>query len=162
MEKVIHQQVQHHYQQTSDELFQSVVRPGETVLSCIQRVSSLGVLVEARSLYMALMTSLNDLKEGIVLQYRVAKQQRKHDWVREIRSSCQCDLPDNWIEENIPSLDGKKLTKKPQRRLRGQRMLPDPRATYVSSMIQRCRCTEQTLQMILRWTQLLVKGPRMG
>ena len=61
---------------------------------------------------MALMTSLNDLKEGIVLQYRVAKQQRKHDWVKEIRLSCQCDLPDDWIEENIPSLDGKKLSKK--------------------------------------------------
>ena len=61
---------------------------------------------------MNLVTQNNDdLKEGAVLQYKIARNLGLKHWIHEMRLNCQYDLPDCWIEKNLPSLTSKKLVK---------------------------------------------------
>ena len=90
----------------------AVLRMQGDVLSSVRRLSHCQTLVEPRSLYAGIMTLSNDdLKQAAILQYEVAKKKGHHRWIKEFRRNCQCDLTEDWIDENLPSLDGKKLTK---------------------------------------------------
>ncbi|XP_062612696.1 uncharacterized protein LOC134274418 [Saccostrea cucullata] len=87
-----------------------LTRPGEDTFSSIKRLSQSKILVEPYSLYKGIMALRNeDLKRAAILQYHVARQQGLQYWIKEFRRNCQCDMSENWIDENLPSLDGKKL-----------------------------------------------------
>jgi hypothetical protein len=85
---------------------------GEDILSSVKRLSHCQILVEPRNLYMGIMTLPNeDLKQAAILQYEIARKQGLQHWIKDFRQNCQCDMTEEWIDENLPSLDGKKLKK---------------------------------------------------
>ena len=92
--------------------FDTFKKPDESVMDCVRRISNGNILVEPKSLYINLVTQNNDdLKEGAVLQYKIARNLGLKHWIHEMRLNCQCDLPDCWIEKNLPSLTSHKLVK---------------------------------------------------
>ncbi|XP_055999193.1 uncharacterized protein LOC130047784 [Ostrea edulis] len=85
---------------------------GEDVFSSVKRLSHCQILVDPRSLYMGIMTLPNeDLKQAAILQYEVARKKGLQHWIKDFRQNCQCDMTEDWIDENLPSLDGKKFMK---------------------------------------------------
>lgn len=50
-----------------------------------------------------------ELKSAAILQYEVARHLGRKQWINEFRQNSRCDLSDDWIDKNIPSLDGRKL-----------------------------------------------------
>lgn len=90
--------------------FEALRWPGENIFSSVFRISQSQILVEPQSLYMGIMQLNNkELKSAAVLQYEVARHLGCKQWVNEFRQNCRCDLSDDWIDKNLPSLDGKKL-----------------------------------------------------
>lgn len=80
------------------------------MFSSVFRISQSQILVEPRSLYLGIMQLNNkELKSAAVLQYEVARHLGCKQWVNEFRKNCQCDLSDDWIDKNLPSLDGRRL-----------------------------------------------------
>ena len=45
------------------------------------------------------------------MQYRIARNLGLKHWIHEMRLNCQCDLPDCWIDKNLPSRTSQKLVK---------------------------------------------------
>jgi hypothetical protein len=85
---------------------------GEDILSSVKRLSHCKILVEPRNLYMGIMMLTNeDFKQAAKLQYDIARERGLQNWIREFRQNCQCDMTEEWIDENLPSLDGTKLKK---------------------------------------------------
>ena len=90
--------------------FEALRWPGENIFSSVFRISQSQILVEPRSLYLGIMQLNNkELKSAAVLQYEVARHLGCKQWVNEFRKNCQCDLSDDWIDKNLPSLDGRRL-----------------------------------------------------
>lgn len=90
--------------------FEALRWPGENIFSSVFRISQSQILVEPRSLYLGIMQLNNkELKSAALLQYEVARHLGCKQWVNEFRKNCQCDLSDDWIDKNLPSLDGRRL-----------------------------------------------------
>ena len=69
--------------------FDNFKKPDESVMDCVLRISNGNVLVEPKSLYMNLVTQNNDgLKEGAVLQYKIARNLGSKHWIHEMRLNC--------------------------------------------------------------------------
>ena len=75
--------------------FDTFKKPDESVMDCVRRISNGNILVEPKSLYINLVTqNSDDLKEGAILQYKIARNLGLKHWIHEMRLDCQCDILD--------------------------------------------------------------------
>ncbi|KAK3093350.1 hypothetical protein FSP39_014347 [Pinctada imbricata] len=86
----------------------------EPSIEVIHRATSQGILLEPTSFYRMIIKFSPEVREECLADmYMQAKKANSSQWVKAIRGYARFDFPDEWIERNIPSVDGSKL---PQRR----------------------------------------------
>lgn len=74
------------------------------------RISQSRILVKPQSFYLGIMHLKNkELKSAPNLQYQVSRHLGCKQWINKFRQNCRCDLSDDWIDKNLPSLDDRKL-----------------------------------------------------
>ncbi|KAK3577474.1 hypothetical protein CHS0354_032325 [Potamilus streckersoni] len=91
-------------------------------LSFVDKMTEIGQNVKAKDLVYKLGYLKNvepsKIEEAILKQYRVAVAKKSTGWIKDARYFCEILFPQDWIDENLVPLDGKKDSnwkkKKPQ------------------------------------------------
>ncbi|XP_076077637.1 uncharacterized protein LOC143048078 isoform X3 [Mytilus galloprovincialis] len=84
-------------------------------LEFVQRKTAKGVIVDAKKLMFEL-GFLKDVKqtaihEAVIDQYKMAADRKFHYWIKQARYNAELIFTQDWIEENLPSLEGNREKK---------------------------------------------------
>ncbi|VDH88983.1 Hypothetical predicted protein [Mytilus galloprovincialis] len=84
-------------------------------LEFVQRKTSKGVIVDAKKLMFELGflkdVKQEDIYEAVIEQYKMAADRKFHYWIKQARYNAELIFTQDWIEENLPSLEGNREKK---------------------------------------------------
>ncbi|KAK3108251.1 hypothetical protein FSP39_005212 [Pinctada imbricata] len=85
-------------------------QPGQSALDAVRRASEEKCLLDPKELYISLLKATpEERKEALLLQYEVAKEKKSHFWIQEMRKNAACDFPVDWVDDNMPALNGQRM-----------------------------------------------------
>ena len=92
------------------QFFTDVRLSGESIVDCIIRISEIGILIDTFNLTESIsILKQEDIQSSLILQYQVAKRKGNWAWIKGIRKDSQFVVSNAWIDQHMPSLDGRKL-----------------------------------------------------
>ncbi|XP_052089135.1 serine-rich adhesin for platelets-like [Mytilus californianus] len=84
-------------------------------LEFVQRKTAKGIIVDAKKLMFELGflkdMKQTDINEAVIEQYRMAADRKFDYWIKQARYNAELIFTQDWIEENLPSLEGKREKK---------------------------------------------------
>ncbi|XP_063404169.1 titin homolog isoform X2 [Mytilus trossulus] len=84
-------------------------------LEFVQRKTAKGVIVDAKKLMFELGflkdVKQTDIHEAVIDQYKMAADRKFHYWIKQARYNAELIFTQDWIEENLPSLEGNREKK---------------------------------------------------